>query len=123
MQRVLRENGLSLVVFGLFLISFLGQSLTGHRMYNDDQQQHGQKPISYTQYLSSSHYIEATFGNWESEFLQMGAFVLLTVWLHQKGSPESKPVAAPHSKTRHGCTLTNSSPASTRNACGGRALR
>jgi hypothetical protein len=90
MQRVLRENGLSLVMFGLFLISFLGQTLTGHHTYNNDQQEHGQKPISYTQYLSSGYFIEATFENWESEFLQMGAFVLLTVWLRQKGSPESK---------------------------------
>jgi hypothetical protein len=91
MQRFLRENGLSLVLFGLFFFSFiLGQSLTGHREYNNDQQEHGQPTLSYLAYLGSSHFLEATMENWESEFLQMFAFVVLTAFLYQKGSAESK---------------------------------
>jgi hypothetical protein len=90
MRRFFRENGLSIVLFGLFFLSLLGQSLTGFKEYNDDQKEHNQPETSYTQYLSSGHFIEAVFENWESEFLQMGMYVVLTVFLFQKGSSESK---------------------------------
>lgn len=91
MRRIFRENGLSIVLFVCFFIVFLfGQSLTGHSEYNNDQQEHGQPTISYGEYLGSGHFLEATMENWESEFLQMGAYVLLTVFLYQKGSSESK---------------------------------
>lgn len=90
MRCVFRENGLSIVLFGLFFFSLTGQYLTGHREYNDDQQLHGQPTVNYLEYFGTGHFIEATFENWESEFLQMGAYVLLTVFLFQKGSSESK---------------------------------
>lgn len=90
MRRVFRENGLSIVLFGLFIFSLTGQYLTGHREYNSDQQLHGQPTVNYFEYFGTGHFIEATFENWESEFLQMGAYVLLTVFLFQKGSSESK---------------------------------
>jgi hypothetical protein len=91
MRRILRENGLSIVLFvGFFITFLLGQSLTGHNEYNNDQQEHGQPAIGYGEYLGSGHFLEATMENWESEFLQMGAYVLLTVFLYQKGSSESK---------------------------------
>jgi hypothetical protein len=90
MSGILRRNGLSIVLFGLFLFSLVGQSLTGLSEYNDDQRDHGQPPIGYVEYLTSGHFIESVFENWESEFLQMGAYVLLTVFLYQKGSSESK---------------------------------
>jgi hypothetical protein len=91
MRRILRENGLSIVLFVGFFTTFLvGQSLTGHKEYNNDQQEHGQPPISFSQYLKSGHFLEATTENWESEFLQMGLYVLLTAYLYQKGSSESK---------------------------------
>src|SRR5215213_10330380 len=90
MRRIFRENGLSIVMFVFFLIFLVGQSLTGHQEYNDDQQEHGQPTISYGEYLGSGHFLEATMENWESEFLQMGAYVMLTVFLYQKGSSESK---------------------------------
>lgn len=88
--RLLREHGLSLVVFTLFLITLLGQAVTGWRVYNADEQRHGQHPIRLIDYLGTSHFLEATAENWESEFLQMAAFVWLTSFLIQKGSPESK---------------------------------
>src|SRR5215207_8036061 len=91
MRRRLRENSLSLVSFGLFFLVFVfGQSLAGHRAYNEEQVDHGEAEVGYGEYLTSAHFGEATFENWESEFLQMGAYVLLTVWLRQRGSAESK---------------------------------
>ena len=90
MRRVLRDNALSITMFGLFLIFLVAQSVTGYRANNDENQVHGQPPESYAEYLTSGAFAEATFENWESEFLQMGAYVLLTAWLIQKGSPESK---------------------------------
>ena len=93
MRRRLRENSLSLVAFGLFFVVFIvGQTLSGHRAFNEERRDHGEAEVSFGQYLTSSHFGEATFENWESEFLQMGAYVLLTVWLRQKGSSESKPL-------------------------------
>ena len=90
MRRIFRENGLSIVLFGLFFLSLIGQSITGHSEYNEDQQEHGQPQISLTEYLGTGHFVEAVFENWESEFLQMAAYVVLTVFLYQKGSSESK---------------------------------
>jgi hypothetical protein len=91
MRRFLKDNGLSIVAIGLFLLVWMGgQSVAGMRSYNADQVEHGEAPVSYGRYLTSAHFGEATFENWESEFLQMGAYVLLTVWLRQRGSAESK---------------------------------
>lgn len=77
-------------MFGLFLLFWLGQSLAGLHSYNQEQREHGQPSVSYSRYLLSGEFIEATFENWESEFFQMGAFVLLSSFLKQKGSGESK---------------------------------
>lgn len=91
MRRFFKDNGLSLVLFGLFFFSFiLGQSITGQHQHNEDQMEHGHPTISYIEYLGTSHFLEATMENWESEFLQMFAFVILTTFLYQKGSAESK---------------------------------
>jgi len=90
MRRVLRDNALSLTMFGLFLIFLMAQSFAGYRSNNSENEEHGQPPESYAEYLTSGAFVEATFENWESEFLQMGAYVLLTAFLIQKGSPESK---------------------------------
>jgi uncharacterized protein (DUF486 family) len=90
MRRVLRDNALSLTMFGLFLVFLVAQSFAGFRTNNSENEDHGQPPESYAEYLTSGAFVEATFENWESEFLQMGAYVLLTAWLIQKGSPESK---------------------------------
>lgn len=90
MRRILRENGLSIVMFSLFIFAVVGQSVTGYHEYNDDRKQHGEAQLAFGEYLTSGHFVEAIFENWESEFLQMGMYVLLTAFLYQKGSPESK---------------------------------
>jgi hypothetical protein len=92
MRKFVRENSLTLVMTGLFLIALGGQTLTGWSVYNDDQKEHGGDSIALGDYLTTGHFGEAVFENWESEFLQMGLFVILTVALRQKGSPESKPL-------------------------------
>jgi hypothetical protein len=90
MRRTLRDHGLTLTMLGLFLVFFAGQTVTGLRDYNQDQKDHGEAAVSYGAYLRTGHFVEATFENWESEFLQMGLYVLLTVFLFQRGSSESK---------------------------------
>jgi hypothetical protein len=90
MRRFLRENSLSIVMFGLFFVFLLLQSLTGWRTANQENREHHRPTESYVRYVGSGSFVEATFENWESEFLQMAGFVLLTVLLRQKGSPESK---------------------------------
>jgi len=90
MRRFLRENNLSIVMFGLFFAFLAMQSLTGWRTTNQENEEHHQPAESYVGYLASGAFVEATFENWESEFLQMAGFVLATVFLRQKGSPESK---------------------------------
>jgi uncharacterized protein DUF6766 len=91
-RRFCRDNGLSLAAFGLFFVFVLLMSITGNREYNEDQREHGEETAGYLSYLGTGHFKESLFENWESEFLQMGGFVVLTVFLRQKGSPESKKV-------------------------------
>jgi hypothetical protein len=90
MRRLLRENGLSIVMFSLFLFAVVGQTFTGLHEYNDDEKDHGQPTLKLSEYLASGHFVESIFENWESEFLQMACYVFLTAFLYQKGSPESK---------------------------------
>jgi hypothetical protein len=90
MCKTLRDNSLSLAMFGLFVLCLLGHSVAGYYDYNDDQHAHQQFLLSYTAYLTSGHFWATVFENWESEFLQMAAYVVLTVFLFQRGSAESK---------------------------------
>jgi membrane protein implicated in regulation of membrane protease activity len=90
MRRTLRDNGLSIVIFLFFVFSLAGQILAGVRVYNDDQREHHLPPVTMGEYLRTGHFVEALFENWESEFLQMGMYVVLTVMLFQRGSSESK---------------------------------
>ena len=90
MRNFLRNNGLSLVLLALFAASFVGQTTTGRAQYNEERVQHGGSPVSYAEYARSGHFLEATMENWESEFLQMASYVLLTAFLYQRGSAESK---------------------------------
>jgi hypothetical protein len=90
MKRFWRDNSLSLVLFGCFVVFLVGLSLSGHAHENEELASHGQAAVSYLEYIRSGGFIEAVFENWESEFLQMGALVLLTIWLRQKGAPDSK---------------------------------
>ncbi len=90
MRHIWRDNSLSIVVFGLFLLFLGGQIISGHQVYLDELRADGQPAVDLLGYLGTGHFVEATFENWESEFLQMGALVFLSVYLYQKGSPESK---------------------------------
>jgi hypothetical protein len=90
MKKILRNNGLSLVFFLLFLIALVGQVFTGLNQHNQEMQDEGGLKSSLTEYLTSGHFLQATFENWESEFLQMALFVILSMFLFQKGSSESK---------------------------------
>jgi hypothetical protein len=95
MRRVFRENGLSIVLLSLFLAFWIAQSIAGHREYNQEQRDHGEAQVSFGGYLGSAHFWEATAENWESEFLQMFGYVILTAFLYQKGSSESKQLDEP----------------------------
>jgi hypothetical protein len=91
-SRIWRESSLSIVTLLLFAIFLMGQSVTGWRVEREDLLEHGHRPLGYLEYITSGGFVEATFENWESEFLQMAAYVFLTVFLRQKGSSESKKV-------------------------------
>jgi hypothetical protein len=90
MNKFFRNNSLSLVFLLLFLIALAGQAFTGLKQYNQKKQNSGQNQVTLNQYVRTGHFIEATFENWESEFLQMAFFVFLTMFFYQKGSSESK---------------------------------
>ncbi|GEO09838.1 DUF6766 family protein [Segetibacter aerophilus] len=84
------KNSLTIVFLLLFIASLVGQLFTGWNEYNNDLKDDHYKEISLTEYLTSGHFISSTFENWESEFLQMALFVILTRTFRQKGSSESK---------------------------------
>ncbi len=90
MRRIIRDNSLTLAMMALFLVFLVGQSATGYRTYNQENREHGESSIDFQRYLRTGHFVEATFENWESEYLQMGFYVLLTAFLLQRGSAESK---------------------------------
>ena len=90
MKRFLRENSLSLVFGALFLLVLIGQAFAGHADYNQRQLAEGLQPISIGRYVSSASFAVDVAENWQSEYLQFFLFIFLTVWLVQKGSPESK---------------------------------
>lgn len=90
MRLWVRNNSLSLVFLVLFLVALVGQSIAGHRVFNEEQLQHGGETVSYTRYLVSSHFGSAVLENWQSEYLQFTVFIFLTIWLVQRGSSESK---------------------------------
>jgi hypothetical protein len=90
MREWLRDHGLLIANLALFLIFFGGMVLSGVRVYNSNQLEHGEQPVSLAGYLLSGDFYEATFENWESEFLQMAAYVMLTAVLFQRGSAESR---------------------------------
>lgn len=85
-----RNNNLSIVLLVLFLLCVVGHAVSGWKTYNQEQQEHGEQPVTLGQFLRTSEFGETIFENWESEFLQMGFYVILTVFLYQKGSSESK---------------------------------
>ena len=87
-----QRNGLSIVVLLMMLAAWSAQCVTGFLAHNEELVEHGQPSMAFLPYLVSGDFWSATLENWESEFLQMGVYVLLTVWLRQKGSAESRPM-------------------------------
>jgi hypothetical protein len=90
--RFLRENSLSIVFLAIFLASLIGQAFVGHGLFNQDQLLHHGDPISLGRYLTTSRFVADVAENWQSEYLQFSLYILGTVWLVQRGSPESKPL-------------------------------
>ncbi|MBA3512202.1 DUF6766 family protein [Sphingomonas sp.] len=90
MTKLFKNNGLTIVLLLLFLGSIIGQWLTGVHFENEELVRHGEEPIGAIQFLSDPQFLSTVFENWESEFLQMSAYVVLTTFLFQKGSAESE---------------------------------
>ena len=95
MRTWVRDNGLLLANLALFAVFLVGMILTGVRVYNAEEVSHDGTPVGVAGYLGTGDFAEATFENWESEFLQMGMYVVLTAKLVTRGSSESKPVDKP----------------------------
>jgi hypothetical protein len=93
------SNSLLLVMTAIFLSSWFAHSVTGRAEYNASQVEHEQPTLSWLEYLGSADFWQTTLQNWQSEFLAVGSMVILSVYLRQRGSPESKPVGAPHDAT------------------------
>ncbi len=91
-RRVLRENGLALFFAAILLLSLVGQALTGVAFFNEEQRAAGLEPVTLGDYVLSSAFAVDVTENWQSEFLQFLLFIVVTVWLVQKGAPESKPL-------------------------------
>jgi hypothetical protein len=93
------SNSLLLLMASIWVLSWLGQSITGVVDFNQQQQAHGQGAISWGEYLTRAEFWERTLQNWQSEFLAVGSMAIFAVYLRQRGSPESKPVGASHAAT------------------------
>ncbi|RWN92541.1 DUF6766 family protein [Mesorhizobium sp.] len=90
MKSFFRDNGLTIALLAMFLFSVIGMIWSGHTAYNEELQNHGSASIGLLSYLASGDFLSALFENWESEFLQMSAYVMLTAMLFQRGSAESR---------------------------------
>jgi hypothetical protein len=99
LKRRLYENSLGLAMLLCFLGSWLGQSLTDWRAFNHEQLDHHESPISWGAYWVNPDFWDRSLQNWQSEFLAIGVMAVFTIYLRQRGSPESKPVGAPHDAT------------------------
>ena len=93
------SNSLLIVMGAIWVASWLGQSVTGRVAYNAERFDHQQAAVSWWQYLGSPDFWNRTLQNWQSEFLAVGSMAVLSIYLRQRGSPESKPVGAPHAAT------------------------
>jgi hypothetical protein len=98
----LYSNSLVLAMATIWMLSWFGQSVTGWSEYNSDQLTHDQPTVSWLGYLGTANFWEATLQNWQSEFLAVGSMAVLSIYLRQRGSPESKKVGEPHHKTGSG---------------------
>jgi hypothetical protein len=98
-RTALYSNSLLIVMALLFFGSWFAQSVTGWSEYNSEQRDHDESAVSWAGYLVRPDFWEKTLQNWQSEFLAVATMAIFTVYLRQRGSPESKPVGAPHDET------------------------
>jgi hypothetical protein len=98
-RRKIYENSLLLVMGTIWVGTWFAQSVTGMTAFNAERLDHHQDPVSWPDYLTRADFWEMTLQNWQSEFLAVGSMAILSVYLRQRGSPESKPVGAPHHAT------------------------
>jgi hypothetical protein len=99
LRTAIYSNSLLIVMVGIWLASWFAQSVSGWSAYNADQIEHQQQGVSWLGYIGTAEFWETTLQNWQSEFLAVGSFAVLAIYLRQRGSPESKPVGAPHEAT------------------------
>jgi hypothetical protein len=95
----LYSNSLLALMVSIWLLSWFGQSVTGWSEYNSDQIIHHEPTVDWLGYLGTASFWQATLQNWQSEFLAVGSMAVFAIYLRQRGSPESKPVGAPHHET------------------------
>ncbi|MEU2250547.1 DUF6766 family protein [Streptomyces sp. NPDC019224] len=98
-RRLVYSRSLGITMGGLFVLSWLVQSVSGAAAYNETQLRQLEAPVSWGSYLVSADFWSRTLQNWQSEFLAVASMVILSVYLRQRGSPESKPVGASHGAT------------------------
>jgi hypothetical protein len=99
LKRSLYENSLLITMSAIFFATWFAQSLNYWHVFNDERRQHSEATVSWGRYLLTPDFWETTLQNWQSEFLAVGVMVVFTIYLRQRGSPESKPVGAPHDET------------------------
>jgi uncharacterized protein DUF6766 len=93
------SHSFTIVIGLIFFATWLGQSVTSWTVYNDEQTAHDEATVSWLSYLGSADFWERSLQNWQSEFLAVGTMAVFTIYLRERGSPESKPVGAPHEET------------------------
>ena len=98
-RRTLYSNSLGLVMGLIFLGSWLAQSIAGVAAFNEEQLSNLQDPVTWTQYLVEPDFWNRTLQNWQSELLAVASMAILSIYLRQRGSPQSKPVGLPHATT------------------------
>ncbi len=89
-RRHVRHNSLGLFFMAAFLLAVAGQAVAGHAEFNDELATDGLAPLSFAAYVTSSDFAVDVTENWQSEYLQFFLYIFCTVWLLQRGSPESK---------------------------------
>jgi hypothetical protein len=99
LRTVVFSNSLLIVMGTIWVLSWLAQSITGRIDYNAEQFDHQMAALSWSQYILTPDFWDRTLQNWQSEFLAVGSMAVLSIYLRQRGSPESKPVGAAHEDT------------------------
>ena len=98
-RRKLYENSLGLAMVTIFFGTWFAQSVTNWTSYNAEQAEHGAQAVTWVSFLGRADFWNRTLQNWQSEFLAVATMAAFSIYLRQRGSPESKPVGTPHDET------------------------